>query len=125
MQDLTNLFSKQVNEAEKAINSYDYVVQAMKRWYFDLPKYTKDARKTVSGDKIERSYLQFIKLLKQDESSHVLLFEQIPKTLTTDGLINDDLIQKVKCTKEFYDAFLMKLSGITMVKMSSVRSLRD
>ena len=122
VQDLTNLFSKQVNEAEKAINSYDYVVQAMKRWYFDLPKYTKEARKTVSGDKIERCYLQFIKLLKQDESSHVLLFEQIPKTLTTDGLINDDLIQKVKCTKEFYDAFLMKLSGELVNKVKVVFS---
>lgn len=122
VQDLTNLFSKQVNEAEKAINSYDYVVQAMKRWYFDLPKYTKEARKTVSGDKIERSYLQFIKLLKQDESSHVLLFEQIPKTLTTDGLINNDLIQKVKCTKEFYDAFLMKLSGELVNKVKVVFS---
>ena len=110
VQDLSNLFSKQVNEAERAINSYDYVVQAMKRWYLGLPKYTKEARKTALGDKIEKNYLQFIKLLKQDESSHVLLFEQIPKTLTTDGKINNDLIRRVKSVKEFYDTFLKKLT---------------
>ncbi len=94
----------------------------MKRWYLDLPKYTKEARKTVSGDKIEKSYLQFIKLLKQGESSHVLLFEQIPKALNSDGTINDDLIRKVKSVKEFYDTLLKKLSCELVNKVKVVFS---
>ncbi len=60
--------------------------------------------------------------MKQDESSHILLFEQIPKTLTTDGTINDDLILKVKSVKDFYDTFLKKLSGELINKVKVVFS---
>ena len=120
---LTTLFSNQINEAEKAANSYDYVVQAMKRWYLGLPKYTKETRKTVSGSKIEKSYLQFIKLLKQVDSGYVLLFEQIPKTLTPDGTINEDLFREVKKIKNFYDVCIKNLCYELIKKVKVIFSI--
>ena len=32
-------------------------VSAMKRWYLSLPKFTKDSKKKIDGNKIDKRYL--------------------------------------------------------------------
>ena len=120
---LTVLFGDHVIEAEKAINSYDYVVQAMKRWYLGLPKYAKEARKTQDGKAIEKKYLQFVKLLKQASSGHVFLFEALPAALGTNSEDINDLIQKVKKIKRFYDKFILSLKHSLVNKTKEIFSI--
>ena len=54
---LAEAFSDYVVEAEKAGNSYDYVANAIHRWYMALPKYSKESTKRPSGDKLLRRQL--------------------------------------------------------------------
>ena len=122
VQGLTVLFANFVNEAERAINSYDYVVQAMKRWYQGLPKYSKEARKTADGVKIRKEYLQFIKLLRQAGSGHTFLFESLPKVLSDDGTINKELLQAVKEIKLLYDGLLANLKHSLLIEVKTTFS---
>ena len=79
VQQLETLFSRNIINAEKTVNSYDYVVSAMKRWYMALPKYAKGLKRTVKGEPVDQRYLKFINLLKQTTGSHVLLFKEFPE----------------------------------------------
>lgn len=109
IQTLADMFKKHINVAEQEINSYDYIVQAMKRWYRSLPKYAKEARKLVNGKKVNKNCLQFLKLLKQNESNHVYLFETLPITLCNIHDVNEDLLNEIKDIKNFYDDFLVNV----------------
>lgn len=76
---LANAFSDYVVEAEKASNSYDYVANAMHRWYMALPKYSKECTKRPAGNKLIKRQLDMIKLLRQNISSSDLLFKKLPE----------------------------------------------
>lgn len=76
---LSEIFNDFVIEAEKATNSYDYVVNAMKRWMMDLPKYAKESKLLPSGKKIDPRYIAMLKLLRQNSNSYSLLFEKLLK----------------------------------------------
>lgn len=76
---LATAFSYYVVDAEKAGNSYDYVANAMHRWYMALPKYSKECTKRPSGDRLIRRQLEMIKLLRQNISSFDLLFKKLPE----------------------------------------------
>lgn len=107
------LFADYVIEAEKATNSYDYVVSAMKRWYLALPKYSKE---TVPVGDSSRNRI-FIKLLKQNISGYSLLFDRLPADVGN-GKINEYLVDSIKEAKDFYDKALsnLKLELIKIVK---------
>lgn len=107
IQTLADIFKKYINESEREINSYEYVVQAMNSWYLNLPKYAKEARKWLDGKKVDKNYLQFLKLLKQRESSHVFLFETLPCALSNNDVVDEKLTKKIKIIKNFYDDFLI------------------
>lgn len=63
IQRLADIFSDYVIEAEKLVNAYDYVVSAMKRWYMALPKYAKELKRSVKGQKVDKRYLAMLRLL--------------------------------------------------------------
>lgn len=109
--DLASLFRKNVLEMERKINSYDYVFQAMKRWYLGLPKYAKEARKTLDGKNINRAYLKFLQLLKQADNGSEVLFNDIPKLFNDNGNFDVTLIKKIKEAKVFYDSLLNNLKN--------------
>lgn len=76
---LATAFSYFVVDAEKAGNSYDYVANAMHRWYMALPKYSKECTRRPSGDRLIRRQLEMMKLLRQNISSFDLLFKKLPE----------------------------------------------
>lgn len=78
IQRLADIFSDYVIEAEKLVNAYDYVVSAMKRWYMALPKYAKELKRSVKGQKVDKRYLAMLRLLKNSVGGHELLFDKLP-----------------------------------------------
>ena len=102
---LADDFSDFIVAAERNVNSYDYVVSAMKRWYMALPKYAKDSRETPEGGRIPKEYLNVLKLLKQSNSGNELLFEKLPMAFGSKKF-DEGLGIRIKEVKEFYDSFL-------------------
>ena len=109
---LEGLFQDYVIEAEKAVNSYDYVVTAMKRWYLALPKFSRDTKNGPSGkgDRIPRGYSKTLALLKQNLSGNELLFERLPSVFGYEEF-NENLFDNILATKRFYDGFLNQVKG--------------
>ena len=103
-QDLDELFSDYIVEAEKQVNSYDYIASAMKRWYLSLPKYSKEKE----PEKSEKRYKSLIRLLKQDLGGYDLLFEKLPAAFKQEK-IDASLIGDIKLAKEYYDTALSNL----------------
>ena len=103
--ELEEIFSEYVIEAEKAVNSYDYVVSAMKRWYMALPKYSKEKIPEARA----KRYRSLIKLLKQNIGSYDLLFVKLPQELGMDAS-NASLADNIKAAKKYYDSILSDLT---------------
>ena len=131
--ELEEIFNEYVIEAEKAVNSYDYVVSAMKRWYMALPKYSKERIPEARA----KRYRNLIKLLKQNIGSYDLLFVKLPQEFGMDAF-NASLADNIKAAKKYYDNILSDLTqkliedvkeiystgtGRTMQKRSSLTSV--
>lgn len=106
---LEKIFKKFVITEEKSINSYGYVVAAMKRWYMALPKYSKGIKILYDGSPVDKSDLEFLKLLRQDMGSHELLFKKLPEAFMYRGEFNANLSDNIRCVKERYDNVLKDL----------------
>lgn len=102
--ELEETFSEYVVEAEKAVNSYGYVVSAMKRWYMALPKYSKEKIPEARA----KRYRCLIKLLKQNIGSYDLLFVKLPQEFGL-GTFNASLADNIKAAKKYYDSILSDL----------------
>ena len=103
--ELEEVFGEYVIEAEKAVNSYDYIVSAMKRWYMALPKYSKEK---TPETQVKR-YRSLVKLLKQNIGSYDLLFVKLPKEFGLD-VFNASLADNIKAAKKYYDGILLELT---------------
>ena len=103
VQQLETLFSRNIINAEKTANSYDYVVSAMKRWYMALPKYAKGIKRTVKGERVDQRYLKFISLLKQTAGSHELLFKEFPEAFGYADQFVAGLAENIAAAKQFFD----------------------
>ena len=105
---LAEAFDTYVVEAEKAGNSYDFVANAMKRWYMALPKYSKESKTRPNGVKIGKRQQEMMKLLKANTSGSALLFRQLPAAFAYEEFTSDaagDIIN----TKNLYDGLLLDL----------------
>lgn len=127
VQQLAQVFQENVIDAEKAINSYDYVVAAMRRWYMSLPKYTKEMKKTACGERVDRRYIEFMRLLKQNVGSHELLFRKMPEIFGYAEQFNAGLSENIAAAKNYYDEALheLKLALIQQVKEIFVLSKNE
>lgn len=105
---LAEAFDDYIVEAEKSINSYDYVVAAMHRWYMSLPKYAKDSKKAPDGGKLRKDYQEMMKLLKQNVNGNELLFEKLPKAFGLNEF-HESLADNVTSAKAYYDSYLSKV----------------
>lgn len=112
---LANAFADFVIEAETRNNTYEYVANAMKRWYMALPKYSKDCKRDASGKKIRKRYLDMVALLRQNVSGYELLFKRIPEVLGFQGDFNAGVADTVVAAKNCYDALLGLLKE-TLIK---------
>lgn len=108
---LSEYFSDYIVEAERGVNSYDYVVAAMRRWYMALPKYAKDSKLTPHGKKVRKDFQEMLKLLKQNISGNELLFEKMPNAFGLESF-QESLSDNVKVLKDFYDGFLSNVKSV-------------
>ena len=120
---LANAFSDYVVDAERTGNSYDYVANAMHRWYMALPKYSKDCTIRPSGDKLTRRQIEMIKLLRQNTSSSELLFKKLPEAFDYHEEYADAASEIIK-TKGLFDSLLAELKQ-TLIKKTKEAFLPD
>lgn len=114
-QHLADTFSGYVIEAEKAVNAYDYVVAAMRRWYMSLPKYTKELKRTATGVRVDKRYSAFVRMLKQNMGGHEMLFEKLPEAFGYADQFNLGLAENISAAKAYYDDALNVLKN-TLIK---------
>lgn len=105
---LADAFNDYVIEAEKSGNSYDYVANAMHRWYMALPKFSKESVRKPSGEKLVRRQVEIMKLLRQNTSSSDLLFKKLPEAVDCHGDYSDAATDII-ATKTIFDDLLNEL----------------
>ena len=117
---LEHIFGKYIIDIEKRLNSYDYVVAAMKRWYLSLSKYAKETKVLANGEKVDKHYLNFISSLKRETGSYDFLFNELPLDFGYTQGFSMELIKEISAGKVFYDGLLNNLKGylLTVVKNS-------
>jgi len=120
---LEEIFRDNVIEAEKTVNSYDYVVTAMKRWYMSLPKYTKEIKKPYKGKTIDKRFAAFIKLLRQNMGGHELLFQRLPEAFGYADNFSIGLAENVEVAKKYYDELLECLKAALLEEVKEQFSL--
>lgn len=113
-------FSKYVVDAEKNGNSYDFVANAMKRWYMDLPKFSKESKSTPDGRKIVDRKLAMIRLLRQNISGSDLLFKKLPETFGYRDEFTADVAEDIIDTKQLYDGILQDLKKQLICEMQEI-----
>ena len=111
---LADVFADFVIDAEKSANAYGYVTSAMKRWYLSLPKYTKESKKTIDGQRVDAKQMAILKLLKQEMGSQELLFEKLPKALGNAEFKVEQWQDIANCKKNI-DAYL-KLLHLALIE---------
>lgn len=109
IQRLADIFSDYVIEAEKLVNAYDYVVSAMKRWYMALPKYAKELKRSVKGQKVDKRYLAMLRLLKNSAGGHELLFDKLPTAFDYTNQFSVGLAENIAAAKKYYDHCIAQL----------------
>ena len=129
---LSATFSDYIVEAEKGANSYDYVVNAMKRWVMSLSKYAKDVTVRPNGKRIDKRYIAMLKLLKQNTSSYDLLFNKLPKAFGYTDEFSVSQVENIQAAKAFYDNLIdelklyliQKTKDIFMLPQNQANSMR-
>ena len=116
---LSEAFGDYVVEAEKASNSYDYVANAMRRWYMALPKYSKESTKKPDGEKLVRRQIEIMKLLRQNSSSSDLLFKKMPEAVDSHGDYADAATDII-AAKGVFDGLLSELKHELIKKTKDV-----
>lgn len=102
---MEQLFAPYVIQSEKLLNSYDYIVSAMKRWYLSLPKFTKESKRTLDGNKIDKRYLALLNSLRSGLNGQDLLFEHLPKEYGYSEF-NIGVSENIEKAKMFFDNLL-------------------
>ena len=102
---MEQLFAPYVIQSEKLLNSYDYIVSAMKRWYLSLPKFTKDSKRKINGNKIDKRYLVLLNSLRSGLNGQDLLFEYLPKEYGYSEF-NVGVSENIEKSKIFFDNLL-------------------
>ena len=100
---LAQEFSTFIVDAEKNTNTYDYIVDAMKRWMMSLPKYSKECKVLPSGKRVDERYTTFLRVLRQSENGYELLFEKLPKIFGYEKNVSVGLSENIAAAKKFYD----------------------
>lgn len=106
---LSAIFEDYIIDAERRTNAYDYVANAMKRWFIGLPKYSKECKCAPDGNKINKRYLDMVKALRQNVSSYELLFVNLPTAFGYIGEFNAGVSENIQSAKLFYDSLINNL----------------
>ena len=112
---LEEVFSDYVVESEKKTNIYDYVVNAMRRWYMSLPKYTKECKTKPDGNPVDKRRLEWMRLLRQNDAGFDLLFKKIPAAFNYHDQL-DGLDENIEAAKNSFDKMLERLEKTVIQK---------
>ena len=112
---LSDAFRDYIVDAERSGNSYDYVANAMRRWYMALPKYSKESTKRPTGEKLVRRQLEMMKLLRQNISGSDLLFKKLPEAVDYRGDYADAATDIIDA-KGVFDGLLAELKQYLISK---------
>ena len=117
IKELAKTFAEYVVEADYAVNAYDYVYKAMRRWYLALPKYSRESRQNIDDTLIDASFLKMLRLLRQERGANEVLFTELPSVFGYSEC-SEDACRAIESCKKFYDARLelLKHSLIEEVK---------
>lgn len=114
--EMEELFSPYVIQSEKLLNSYDYIVSAMKRWYLSLPKFTKDSKRIIDGNKIDKRYLALLNALRSGLNGQDLLFEHLPKEYGYSEF-NAGVSENIEKAKIFFDNLLDETKRLLILEV--------
>lgn len=120
---LSTLFAEYIVAAEKSTNFYDYVANAMKRWFLGLPKYSKEIRTLPDGKKVDKRYLAMVKLLRQNTGSYELLFAKLPDAFGYAESSNPGIAENIALAKLFYDQLIDNLRGHLIGEVKKIFAL--
>lgn len=112
---LAGVFDDYIVDAEKAGNFYDFVANAMHRWYMALPKYSKESIRRPSGERIPRRQLEVIKLLQGNNHGSDLLFRKLPEAFDYHEEFAD-AAEDIIGTKAVFDGLLNELKQLLITK---------
>ena len=116
---LESIFSDYVVEAEKGISSYEFIINAIKRWYLALPKFSRDSKTLPSGTKIDERYLAFVRAIGRNSSSYDFLFSKLPRIFDVSDGFYSELVEDIKKAKECYDNLIQELLLTLEAKLKS------
>lgn len=71
-----------------------------------LPKYAKEIKKTISGDKVDKRYLSFVRLLRQNVGAHEFLFEKMPEAFGYAAEFTPGVYENVAAAKNYFDSVM-------------------
>ena len=110
IENLSCIFSDYIIETEKAANIFDGVANSLKRWYFALPKFSKESLTHPSGEKIAGAQLKMIGALKSEVGSAELLFKRLPAAF--DAKENFEIVtQSILTAKNLFDGLIDELEN--------------
>ena len=96
---------------------------AMKRWYINLPKYSRESRKVLNGKDVYKSNFLILKSLSRGDSGQKLLFEDIPSACDTSDY--SECVARVEEFKEFYDDALNELIDSIIIYLKNKFCLNE
>ena len=108
IQRLETFFEDTLKGVDKGNSPFEFIIVAMRQWYISLPKYSKDMTKTPDGKRIDKGYINYMKLLKQNSSGSAFLFEDIPQAFGYKEFVSS-VADNIQAAKRFYDEAMFEL----------------
>ena len=105
---LAAAFGDYVIDAEKAGSSYDYVANAMRRWYMALPKFSKECKARPNGTSVGKRQQEMMKLFRANSSGSDLLFKKLPAAFDYSNF-TADAVGDIVSAKMLFDGLLNEL----------------
>lgn len=121
---LEHIFSAHTKENEKAFNQFTYILRAMNRWYFSLPKYAKELTVVYdtagNANPLDIRYKKFVNSLKSlTTNPREFLFEKVFMMLSIEKFDEsaDEVISSIKNTFDYAlqnltETLILRLKGI-------------
>ena len=104
---LKNTFAEYIHNNEKEYNNFEFIVRAMQRWFFQLPKYTKETNSVYENKtkykQLDKKVLKFKNALKAPEiNAREFLFNKLPNIFGYKSFV-PNLKDDIVTTKEYLD----------------------
>lgn len=105
---LEEIFQAFIRATEKEYNNFEYIVNALQRWYLQLPKYVKEIRNIYLGDgkseSVNAEVIKFLNSLRSPElNARDYLFNKVLWILDTD-VFDSNIALRLKELKIYIDA---------------------